>query len=192
MRWLLVILLAISCHHEATPAKPQPGDTPPLPPASGTPIGYLVDARTTLALREDQVTKLKDLDTTLAARLEALDAQARGAAKPANAGGDAPMQPRRGGRGRHGGGRRGGAGSGSASPKTTSPARTHIDQERSATVRDALQQAFALLDATQQTAARKLLAEHDVDVDAAIAPPQSTPDEEGSDEGSDETPPAEP
>jgi hypothetical protein len=34
-------LVLAACHHDPAPTKP--GDLPPLPPASGTPIGYLIE-----------------------------------------------------------------------------------------------------------------------------------------------------
>ena len=61
-----------------------------------------------------------------------------------------------------------------------------LADERQADVRDALQRAFALLDPAQQVGAKKVLADHDVDVDAAMpaAPPAST--------GGEDDPPPEP
>src|SRR5690348_10644000 len=81
MRLLLVLLLAIAgCHPQ--PTKPAPGEVPPLPPASGTAVGYLVDAQAELKLRDDQLTKLKDIDASLAARNGDIDAQLRQLEKP--------------------------------------------------------------------------------------------------------------
>jgi hypothetical protein len=178
MRWLLAFLLAIaSCHHE-TPAKPQPGETPPLPPASGTPIGYLLDARTSLALRDDQVAKLQELDTTLSGRLETIDAQLRVHAQPRPTAGPVPT---RGGSHRR---RRiatgSGAGSGTPRPAPTGGG-SRLAQERAATVREGVQQALAVLDPDQQVAARKLLAEHDFDVAAPTTTPPTNDDDAGSD-----------
>ena len=60
MRFALVLGLGVGfavtgCHHDPVPAHPQPGELPPLPPASGTPIGYLIDSATDLKLRDDQL-----------------------------------------------------------------------------------------------------------------------------------------
>ena len=62
MRLTLVLLLALAgCHPQ--PKKPAPGEVPPLPPASGTAVGYLVDASTELKLRDDQLDKAKKILT---------------------------------------------------------------------------------------------------------------------------------
>ena len=101
----LALAAALACSHDARPTV-QPDDHPPLPPASGTPIGYLIDDASELALRDDQLTKLKAIDDELSDRLAVLDSQQRGdrprAADPAQSG------RRRGGR--RGGGGMGGAG----------------------------------------------------------------------------------
>jgi len=67
----IALVVTLGCGHDAKPAM-QPDDHPPLPPASGTPIGYLIDA-TELHLRDDQLTQLKEIDTSLAARLDVID-----------------------------------------------------------------------------------------------------------------------
>src|SRR6478609_387616 len=56
---------------------PVPGDLPPLPSASGTPIGYLIDAAHDLQLRDDQLKQLQDIDRSLAARDAEIDTQLR-------------------------------------------------------------------------------------------------------------------
>ena len=73
MRLAALLFVLAACHHDPQPMHPQPGDLPPLPPASGTPIGYLLDARTDLALTPDQVTKLTKIDNSLAARDAEID-----------------------------------------------------------------------------------------------------------------------
>jgi hypothetical protein len=55
---------------------------PPLPPASGTAIGYLVDAQADLALSADQLEKLHKIDDRLAAQNGPLDTQLRDIEKP--------------------------------------------------------------------------------------------------------------
>jgi hypothetical protein len=70
----------------------EPSGPPPLPPASGTPIGYLVDAKADLSLRDDQLGKLQDLDASLAAENGSLDAQLRQIEKPVPAGELSPQQ----------------------------------------------------------------------------------------------------
>src|SRR5262245_8499913 len=81
MRLLFALLLALAgCHSQ--PKKPAPGEVPPLPPASGTAVGYLVDASTELKLRDEQLAKLKQIDASLAARNGEVDAQLRQLEKP--------------------------------------------------------------------------------------------------------------
>jgi len=75
--------LGTGCNHEARPAPlVEPDEHPPLPPASGTPIGYLVDASGELALSDEQLTKLKAIDDDLANRLATLDSIVRSAGAP--------------------------------------------------------------------------------------------------------------
>src|SRR5262245_42347922 len=78
--WFALLLALANCH--PSPSKPAPGEVPPLPPASGTAVGYLVDAAGELKLRDEQVTKLKDIDTSLAAENGQIDAQLRQIEKP--------------------------------------------------------------------------------------------------------------
>jgi hypothetical protein len=79
----------------------------PLPPASGSPIGYLLDDAGPLGLNDSQLGQLREIDDTLAAHLEELDATDRAGNAPP------PGQAPSGGRGRRGGmhgGMRGGGG----------------------------------------------------------------------------------
>ena len=181
-RLILALLIVVgACHHDPAPTAPlDPTDKPPLPPASGTPIGYLIDDAGELKLSDDQVTKLRDIDTSLAADLEKIDAATRSANRPADS--DQSAAPPAGG-GRHGGGRHGGgmgsmgggagggghhkhagSGAGSGSPSAQASLGKLSDQ-RNADVKDALQRAFALLDDGQQVTAKKVLSDHDVDLD---------------------------
>src|SRR5512140_3633428 len=83
MRFLVAVFLAVAaCHSDPQPAHPKPGDLPPLPPASGTPVGYLIDSATDLKLRDDQLKQLKDIDQSLAARDADIDVQLRQIEKP--------------------------------------------------------------------------------------------------------------
>ena len=83
----LVVLAAGlgGCHKNADPppVHPQEGEAPPLPPSSGTPVGYLIDNAPTLKLRDDQLVKLKDIDRSLSAKDDELDTQIRMIEKPA-------------------------------------------------------------------------------------------------------------
>lgn len=179
----------VGCGHDSKPVV-QPDEHPPLPPASGTPIGYLVDA-SELKLRDDQLVKLKAIDADLAAKLEVLDGELRGASPSAAA----PTQTAGRGRGRgfRGGGRMGGrsaaragggtgSGSGSAgggrgrrraAPGASADASGRITEERAADVRAALDKALAVLDPVQRVIARRVLADRGVDLDAGR--PRATP-----------------
>src|SRR5512143_2034375 len=70
----------------------EPSGPPPLPPASGTSVGYLVDAAGDLQLSDDQLTKLKQIDSSLAARNGDIDAQLRQAEQPEQAEQLSPQQ----------------------------------------------------------------------------------------------------
>jgi hypothetical protein len=174
--WLVVFLVA--CGGSSAPPPHDPTDRPPLPPASGTPIGYLIDGAGELHLRDAQLAQLKEIDTSLAGELDAIDTRLRSAtAKPADASQPPPqmgMGGRRGGMGGRGGRHRGGGGTGSAAPHGDPAAADRLTEERRADVKDALARAFAVLDADQQPAAKKLLEDHDVDVDDAKAPANTT------------------
>ena len=174
----------LGCSHDAKPAV-EPDPNPPLPPASGTPIGYLVDDAGELKLTDAQLGKLKAIDDDLAAKLAALDGQLRG---PSQSQSGQPTGRRRGG-GMRGGGMRGGgmrgggmrgggagnaAGSGSGSAAGSGGGRRgasadaigRVTEERAADVRDAIDRALGELDVIQRIAAKRVLADHGVDVDA--------------------------
>lgn len=153
MRLVLALLFVLTaCHRETAPAHPKPGDLPPLPPASGTPIGYLLDSQADLKLSEDQVKKLQDLDASLAARDAEIDTQLRQIEHQEP---DEPM------------------------PKGAKPKRHNmapgvgvqqsgdaqkLHAARDSQDRDALRRAWAVLDKDQQTSAAKILTDHDVEV----------------------------
>ena len=163
-------MLLGACHHDPAPATPaDPSDKPPLPPASGTPIGFLIDDAGDLHLRDDQVAKLREIDTSLAAQLEVIDSQTRAANKPA----EEAASPTSSGGGRHGGRhggmggggmggspgggghhKRGGGGAGSGAPSNSAMVGKLVD-ERTADVKDALERAFALLDPRSRPARRR-------------------------------------
>jgi hypothetical protein len=166
------------CSHDARPAV-QPADPPPpaLPPASGTPIGYLIDAGE-LTLSDGQVTKLKVIDDDLAATLMNIDSVQRSASGP---------QTTDDSRGRMGVGlstERNGVSEADAARQSSADQvvlnpGTHVSsssEERAATlkrvpearayaVRTAIASALALLDARQQKLARQLLKDRGVDPD---------------------------
>src|SRR5215470_10896825 len=149
------------CSHDAKPAV-EPDEHPPLPPASGTPIGYLVDDATELKLSDEQLGKLKAIDDDLAGKLAALDGQLRGSSPSTSSnqntgrrrGGGMRGGGMRGGGMRGGGMRGGGSGAGSgAGPRRggASPdAVGRVTEERAADVRDAIDRAMAQLDVVQR------------------------------------------
>lgn len=146
---LLAGLALAGCHHDPKPMTPKEGELPPLPPASGTAIGYLVDNATTLKLRPDQLDKLKEIDTSLAARNDSIDTQLRGLVKP-------DEEPQQKGKPppRHNN-------APGAQVKTTGET-GKLQDARNANERDALKRAFTVLDPDQQEAARKLLDERGI------------------------------
>lgn len=174
----------------ATPVEPQP-----LPPASGTIIGILIDDAAQLGLRDDQLGALREIDSGLAARNAELDrgaaregsggAKQRGRGGGSRGGGGGMGGPRggmggggMGGGGMRGGGMRGARGGGGGSGSGTGDAPDHRPppdrgrRVRALHDRDALTRAMALLDEPQQAIARRILEQHDVDVDLVLSGPQ--------------------
>jgi len=170
LRLTLLALLAIAgCHHEPQPMTPKEGELPPLPPASGTPVGYLLDNASQLELRPEQIEKLKDIDESLAARNDGIDTQLREIEKPEEeeppAKGVQP-KPRNNAPG--------------AAPIRTTADATKLHDAHNANNRDALEKAFAILDPKQQAAAKKLLDERGISSPGAgTQPPPKTDDDAG-------------
>jgi len=137
---------------------------PPLPPASGTPVGYLVDNATQLNLREDQLAKLQEIDRSLSARDDEIETQLRLIEKPA----EDPEVPKGAPPPRHNN-------APGAQVKTT-PDAAKLREARKSSDDAALRKAFAILDPAQQTAARKLLEDRGITPPGADAkPPQHDP-----------------
>lgn len=168
---LLAAALAFAgCHREPKPMTPAEGELPPLPPASGTPVGYLLDSAGRLELRPDQIAQLQTIDARLAVSNESIDTQLREIEKPeeqappdkrAPPGPPPNMAP-------------------GAVPMRTTPDAQNLHAARAANNQQALAQAFALLDAAQQDAARALLAERGIKpppAKPAVAPPTQPPAE---------------
>lgn len=145
----LALLFLVSCRRDSDPPPvyPKEGELPPLPPSSGTPVGYLLDNATQLELREDQVQKLRELDVGLAARSDSIDTQLRMIEKPAEEPATEKGQPPP----RHN--------NAPGAQVRTTPDAAKLHAARKANDSEGLQKAFALLDPQQQTAARKLLEE---------------------------------
>jgi hypothetical protein len=139
------------CKKDPPIMTPGEGELPPLPPASGTAIGYLVDNASQLSLSDDQLTKLKDLDRSLAARNDVLDTQLRTMEKP-------DVEPAEKGKPppRHN--------NAPGAQVITSPDAQKLHEARKANDKEALDRAFALLDPKQQETARRLLDERGIAV----------------------------
>lgn len=167
---LAIALSLVGCHREPAPMTPKEGELPPLPPASGTPVGYLVDSAPQLKLRDDQIAELKKIDASLAARNDAIDTQLREIEKPEEEpppekpkAGDPPPKPKNWAPG--------------ATPVHTTSDAGKLREAKAANNKDALQKAFALLDADQQTTARKLLDDRGITAPPASAAPAAPPGE---------------
>ena len=147
---LLAGLLLVGCHRgDPKPMTPKEGELPPLPPASGTAVGYLVDSAGALKIRPDQLTKLKEIDTSLAARNDSIETQLRALVKPDEQPAEKGKPPPR-----HNNA------PGAQVKKTGETGK--LQDARAANDRDALKRAFALLDPDQAEAARKLLDERGI------------------------------
>ena len=201
-RLAAVLALALSACSHAPP--PPPAEPMPLPPASGSPIGYLLDDAGPLGLTDVQLDKLRAIDDTLAAHLEELDATDRAGNAPSPGQAPSGRHGRRGGM--HGGMRGGGGGmsgggmSGGGSPGggrggpgggprghhggSGGGAAASIAEERTLYVRDALGKAFGIMDDAQRAKAKQYLADKGVDLD--VAPPaRVAPGTRGEGSGSD-------
>jgi hypothetical protein len=153
MRLLFAFLLALAaCHSDAAPAHPKAGDLPPLPPASGTPVGYLLDSQSDLKLRDDQIKQLQEIDQSLAARDAEIDTQLRQVEKPEE------EEPTPRGQKPH----RHNLAPGAKGRPQGDAAKLH--SMRDSNDRDALKKVWAILDKDQQERATKILTDHDVEV----------------------------
>lgn len=155
-----VLFACAACRKEAPPNYAEQ----PLPPASGTPIGYLIDNSGQLSLSAEQVTKLQQIDTSLSVRNESIDTQLREIEKPEiepedpkNPSPHAPnMAP-------------------GAQPVRTTKDAGKLHEARKSNNQEALEKAFAILDATQQEKARALLSERGITGPAAPKKPKAAP-----------------
>ncbi|MGE0550710.1 MAG: hypothetical protein AB7O24_08220 [Kofleriaceae bacterium] len=162
----LIVMLSVAalafagCHREPKPVMAGSDELPPLPPSSGTAIGYLLDNATQLQLTDDQMSKLRQLDTSLSARNEGIDTQLREIERPMQEEPAEEGQPPQ---------RRNNA-PGAESMHTT-PDAAKLHQAKAANSRDALEKAFALLDDNQRSTARKLLDDRGIEAPKAAAKP---------------------
>jgi hypothetical protein len=163
LRLLLIALIGLAgCTKEPKVMTPREGELPPLPPASGTAIGYLVDGAKTLDLRAEQLTKLKEIDASLAARNDVIDTQLRVIEKPdVEHGEKGKPTPRH-------------NNAPGAQIKTTGDA-GKLHAAKKANDKDALDRAFAVLDPGQQDKARKLLDDRGIAAPGSKAPPKQPP-----------------
>lgn len=157
---LCALVLLVGCHKDVDPPPmhPKEGELPPLPPSSGTPVGYLIDNASQLKLRDEQLAKLKAIDTSLAAKNDEINTQLRIIEKPAvepegPAGSPAPHHNNAPG----------------AQVKTT-PDAAKLHTARSDNDFEALQKAFAVLDQDQVATARRLLEDRGVLLPRASKP----------------------
>ncbi|HEX3758118.1 MAG TPA: hypothetical protein VHW23_05410 [Kofleriaceae bacterium] len=151
LRAVLCALLVLSaCRKNVDPEPEHPQEAPPLPPASGTPVGYLIDNASQLSLREDQLARLQDIDRSLSARDDEIETQIRLIEKPE----DDPEVPKGAPPPRHN--------NAPGAQVRTTPDAAKLRDARKSGDDDALRKAFALLDPPQQTAARKLLQDRGV------------------------------
>jgi hypothetical protein len=189
LRLALAIAVAVpgaaGCSHEATPVVQPASEPPPLPPASGTPIGYLLE-EPRLGLTGEQRTKLKQIDDELADRLANLDVAQRNARAGTTPSEEAPRRAPAGfSAAMNQNGVRNGANTGAtpaARDDGTEPpklrkgltseeiaqnkeALQQVPELRTTNVRIAIAKMMRLLDARQQQVARKVLVERGVDPD---------------------------
>jgi hypothetical protein len=164
---LLALLLMTACHRDTDPPPmhPKEGELPPLPPSSGTPVGYLLDNATQLQLREDQLKQLKEIDQSLSARDAEIDTQLRIIEKPQ----EDPEVPKGAPPPRHNN-------APGAQVKTTADA-AKLHSARRDNDSEALQKAFALLDPAQRTTARKLLEDRGITPPGSTKPPRPVSDD---------------
>lgn len=162
---VVVATLALTgCQKDPPIMQPAEGELPPLPPASGTAVGYLLDSAAQLSLREDQIAKLKEIDASLAARNDIIDTQLRLIEKPdeqqaTEKGAPPPRHNNAPG----------------AQVRTTADA-AKLHGARKENDREALTRAFALLDPGQQTTARRLLDDRGIAAPGSEAKKPAAPD----------------
>ncbi len=151
-------LASAACHGGGRPVSPT-DELPPLPPASGTPVGYLLDSASNLGLDDTQIAELRKIDASLSVRNEQLDTQLREIERPEQAPPPDPKAP-------------------PAPPPNMAPGQqalhttadsAKLHEARSANNKDGLERAFAVLTPPQQEAARTLLAERGITAPRAPA-----------------------
>lgn len=175
MRLLFALLFAVgalaACGGQNQTPVVDPS-TIPLPPASGTPIGYLIDSATQLRLSDDQLAQLKALDSDLAARDADVDVQLRQIEKPEEEETQSPQEMKA-----HVKPHRYNNAPG-ASVKTNDDAQK-LHKIRDANDKAALAKAWAVLEPNQQVSAKQILEDRGIEVPGEQkAPPK--PDDAGT------------
>ena len=161
-----LVLSSAGCKKDPPVMQPRDGELPPLPPASGTAIGYLVDSAHQLDLKDDQLKRLKEIDASLAARNDVIDTQLRVIERPDTEPSEKDKPPPR-----HNN-------APGAQIKTT-PDATKLHNAKKANDKEALDRAFAVLDPAQKDKARRLLDERGIQVPGGAKPkdpPKQTED----------------
>jgi hypothetical protein len=160
MRFALLLALVVGfaggCNRQKDEVI-EPGGPPPLPPASGTAVGYLVDAAADLQLSGEQLEKLKKIDDSLAAQNGSIEAQIRQIEQPVPAEQLSPQQMKAGEKEQ-----RYDNAPGKSTMQTSDSQRLHKLHDENE--RDALKRAFALLDAKQLEKAKRILQDRGVDI----------------------------
>jgi len=172
MRLWFVLLLAFAAACHPSPTKPAPDELPPLPPASGTAVGYLVDAAAQLELRDDQLKKLQAIDDSLAAENGQIDAQLRQIEKPVPAEELSPQAQKAGVKPQRYNNAPG------ASTIATDDS-IKLRKMRDDNDRAALTKAFALFDPPQLEKAKRILQDRGVDIPGEAKQGQTYSSEDG-------------
>lgn len=151
----------------------EPSGPPPLPPASGSVIGYLLDAKAQLELRDDQLTKLEHIDSRLAANNGQLDAQLRMIEKPAPTEELSPTQQKAGVQTARYNNAPGVSTVGNGDSAKIHKLREDNDAE-------AIKDALAILDPKQQATAKQILQDRGVSVPGEGKNAPATPSDSGA------------
>jgi hypothetical protein len=156
---ILAVLGTAACKRDPDPMQPKEGELPPLPPASGSIVGYLLDNSSQLELRDDQLEELKKIDFSLAAKNDSIDTQLRAIERPDEMPQEKGKPPPR-------------HNNAPGAQVTTTPAAQKLHKARAENDRAALVKAFALLDDKQKEIAKRLLDERGITVPGAKQQPQ--------------------
>lgn len=155
------VVATTACRKDPEIIHPENEGPPPLPPASGTAIGYLLDNGGDLKLRDEQRVKLKEIDDSLQARNDVIDTQLRQIERPDEEPAEKGQPPPR-------------HNNAPGAQVRTTPDAAKLHQARRDNDRDALERAFAVLDAEQQKTAKRLLEDRGITPPGGDAKPPPT------------------